>query len=79
MAMFVVYVNKSGEIIGSVRADPIETEDGTTIQAQIPTVIKSSKRVQRQEFQYYTVEVPDDFIDRPVEEFHDELKRRMSS
>jgi hypothetical protein len=81
MARFIVVIDKSGQIVGAVRADPIETESGT-IQAQIPTSAPLKARGSANEFRYREVEVSDDLVADsrlPVDDFHRHLERIIAS
>jgi hypothetical protein len=81
MAKMIVITNASGNVVGSVRADPVETDIGI-IQAQIPGRAAPSPAYrqddQRADFIYHEVDVPDELMGGSVENLHTALKQRIS-
>jgi hypothetical protein len=79
MARVIVITDKEGRVVGSVRADPFETENGL-IQARVPSTIESTPSAMETsatraggDFRYQEVEIADEYLERPVEELHNEL------
>lgn len=67
MAKIIVITDTQGNILGSVRSDPIEA-DGVMVQFQpVP-----DSRVE-----YHELDVSDSFLDGPVERLHAECGQRL--
>ena len=70
MAKLVVFVDNTGTLVGTLKADPIEIGNGKTIQAT-PSPMSKHK--------HHIVEVPDHLIGKPgkVKELHREVRRLL--
>ena len=82
MPKLIVITDAEGRILGSVRADPIETEAGT-VQFQVPA--RADMRPGQaqadaiDEMKYHELEVPEQLLGGSVEELHKELRQRIES
>jgi hypothetical protein len=80
MPKVLVIKDSEGRVIGSVRADPIETESGT-LQFEAPSARAEGGPTQIQgqpvpELQYQERDVSEDLLAGPPEELHRELEGR---
>lgn len=81
MAKLIVITDPDGRVVGSIRADPIDTEIGT-IQFSPPSQAALRRQSARfaTDLTYHELEIPDEeFMARPVEDLHRELERRVSA
>ena len=81
MPKVVVITDSEGRIVGSVRADPIETENGT-LQFQMPTGKSAGGTARIQgpqggELTYQELDVPDELLDSTPDDLHRELALRI--
>jgi hypothetical protein len=74
MAKVVVITDSEGHVVGSIRADPIETEDGT-LQFQTPN--RTIQSPEGTELRYHEIDVPEHLLDNPPESLHRELGQRV--
>ena len=56
----------AGTLLGVVRADPVDIGNGTTIRSVPPRTAQHRHRI---------LDVPDDFLSRPAQEVHREVRR----
>jgi hypothetical protein len=70
MAKLLVFVDHSGTLVGTQRADPIDIGNGKTIHA-VPSPMSRHR--------HHIIEVPDHLVGRPgkVEELHREVRRLL--
>jgi len=84
MPKVIVITDTGGRVLGSVRADPIETESGTLqgenlgFQAR-PTGTDRAAGGPAAEVQYHEIELSEDLLGSPAEDLHAELARRVGS
>jgi len=75
MAKLRVLTDSEGNVLGTVRTDPIETDSGTIQSEGRPPA--ESRDVAA--IDYRDLEVPDDLLERSPENLHMELRRRVQS
>jgi hypothetical protein len=69
MAKVTAITNMNGDLIRYLRADPADIGGGLTIQSvYVPTPTE----------RHHTVEIPDELLEKPAEEVHREIVRRLA-
>lgn len=66
-----VITDRDGRLLGSVRGDPIETENGTLQFGPPPHGLEHDNR-------FHEVEIPEELLAGPVADLHEEFKRLLS-
>jgi hypothetical protein len=85
MPKVIVITDTGGRVLGSVRADQIETESGTLQGVDLGLAPARSTGTDRAaggpavEVQYHEIELSEDLLGSPAEDLHAELARRVGS